>query len=203
MNQSVFEWFLLGDSVLQYMLRLSEFSSPFRAEAGWGRGFAVLSVVSLATCWLLSSELWLPCFCPGHAAGGRCWSLRLAWLACVLSAWPETKVPLWWPGPWRLAATWLQSHFVSAWGFLPSWTVNITCNPPPASRKLWTLCVTWMPRAAQEGQPRLCLSTWKPNMPCKPVSPTFTNRSRAAQLIQQTCPWWDFSQGRRPGLSPS
>ena len=112
MSQSWFKWLLLGDSVVHFML-VWEFSFySYGAEVSWMLGFATLSVASLATCWLVFSVLWLFCFCPGHAAAGRSWSLGLVWLACVLSVWPEAKVPLWWLGPWRLAATWLQSHLL-------------------------------------------------------------------------------------------
>lgn len=112
MSQSWFKWLLLGDSVVHFML-VREFSFySCGAEVCWVRGFAMLSVASLATCWLVFSALWLFCLCPGHAAAGLSWSLGLVWLACVLSVWPEAKVPLWWLGPWRLAATWLQSRLL-------------------------------------------------------------------------------------------
>lgn len=51
---------------------------------------------------------------------------------------------------------------------------------------------------------RLFLSVWWPHMPCRPVSPTFTNRVRLLSLSSiSVCPPEPASQGEEAGLSLS
>lgn len=105
---------------------------------------------------------------------------------CSLSlAWGQGSSLVTWP--LEVGCNLASEPLAPTWGFLPSWsTYNcFCCSPHPASRNPRTLCITWVPRAAPEGELRLFLSVWWPHMPCRPVSPTFTNRSKAAQLGQQ------------------
>lgn len=109
------------------------------------------------------------------------------WLCSLSLAWGQGSSLV--TGPLEVGCNLASEPLAPTWGFLPSWSTYscFCCSPHPASRNLWTLCIVWAPRAAPEGELRLFLSVWWPHMPRRPVSPTFTNRSKAVQLFQQIC----------------